>query len=207
MKSPCSSQQGSTVLLLSASGRLCWWAPSAQSPQSCSGSGLQASATAAPSCQRAEGSRGQDGSEQDASFWFYFPVSMGLLGNVSWEGTPPRRSPPQVPHASPAHMARMLREAAGVCSTRGHRTASFRIMLLMNVSRTLAEKHPKPLALASLGFIPECFLSIYQSETGQTFPYEMLYFWYYHANRIEEDKKNANAVSFKFFFFFSSGDF
>lgn len=99
---------------------------------------------------------------------------MGLLGeaavHVCWEGTRPRRAllrchtPPQL---------------CGTDAKEGI-TADFGVMLLMNVSHKLAEKHPSTqtstLALASLGFIPKHFLSIYQSKKGQTLLYEILYF-------------------------------
>lgn len=62
------------------------------------------------------------------------------------------------------------RGGAGVCSTRGDCAASFGIMLLMSISHKLAEKHPSTLALASLGLIPKCFLSICQNKQGHPFP-------------------------------------
>lgn len=154
MKSPCSSQQGFTALELSAPGWPC---------------GLQASAIAGPSCLRGEGSREQHGLEQDTSFC----LSSSLPARVCSGSCCPCALGGDTASAEPSSGAGLPRP----CSTRGHCTASFgiRIMLVINISHKLAEKHPSTLVLASLGFIPKCFLSIYQREKEHPFPYEMLH--------------------------------
>lgn len=79
---------------------------------------------------------------------------------------------------SVGHLAQMLREGGGVCSTCSDCIASFRIMLLINSSDKLAEKRPSALVLASPRVIPECSQSrsINQKEKGHPFSYEMCYF-------------------------------
>lgn len=107
---------------------------------------------------------------------------------------------PQVPQASPAHVAQDAQEGGWCLQRLWPPHSQPGIMLLMNVSHKLAERHPSTLALASLEFI----LRIYQSEKGQPFPYEILCFGAIMPNRLERDKNNANSVSFKCLFFFFS---
>lgn len=122
----------------------------------------------------------------------------GAAACTCWEGRP--LAGPGSPRATATLgcVAQMLGEGGGICSTCSYCVASFRIMLLMSSSHRLAEENPSTLVLASPEVIPEFSQSksINQKEKVHPFPYEMLYFWYYHANVAESTEKNANALPF-----------